>query len=196
MAVSDRIDLASKACVLLGANQINSFDEVTTEGLAVRTFYDLVYGACLKHRNWTFAKRTLRLSQVQEEPTDWGYNFTYRLDMEIAKLISLQNTSSQYVLASRRKIYTDIPNAFAVCLVYPDEALLPEDFKLAFIHLLAASMAVTVTDDSSQRERFNLEGANLMKQAGTNDAVQSGNLTYQTGSLLVDTHGGGFHGDY
>lgn len=195
MAKQDRIGLASKACVLLGANQINSFDEETTEGLAVRTFYDLVYGACIKHRNWTFAKRTLRLSQIEKTP-DWGYKFVYRLDVDIAKLISLQNKATDYVLVARREIHTDIPNAFATCLTYPDEALLPEDFKLAFIHLLAAAMAVTVTDDSSQRERFNAEGANLMKQAATNDAVQSGDLTYATESDLVDIHGGGFWGGY
>ncbi|AUR98592.1 head completion adaptor [Vibrio phage 1.254.O._10N.286.45.C8] len=195
MASTDRIDLASKACVLLGANQINSFDEETTEGLAVRTFYDLVYGSLIKHRNWTFAKRKVRLSELAE-PADYGYRHVYRLDIEIVKLISLQNAASDFVLVSKRKIHTDIPNAFATALVLPDESLLPEDFKMAFIHMLAAAMATTITDDNSQAERFESKGALLIKQAGANDAMQSGDLSYSTKSTLIGVHGGGFNGSY
>lgn len=196
MTTSDQIDLASKACVLLGANQISSFEEETTEGLAVRTFYDLVYESCLVHRNWSFAKRTLRLSEIEETPEEWEFNHTYRIGVDILKIINVQNQASKFVRVTNRKIYTNIPNAFAVCLTRTDEQLLPADFKLAFIHLLAAAMATTITDDSSQQVRFEEKGAVLMKQAGANDAVQGGNLTYSTDSDLVDTYGEGFHGGY
>lgn len=191
MATKEQIDLASKACVLLGAAQINSFEEETTEGLAVRTFYEMVYGTLIQHRNWTFAKKTLPLKQL-DEPAEYGFKYVYRLDVDIVKLISLQNTASNYTLASKRKIHTDIPNAFATCLIRPDEELLPESFKLAFVYMLAGAMATTITDDSSQTARFEDKGALLIKQAATIDAVQSGNLSYSTSSDLLNAHNGGY----
>ncbi|BAV81151.1 hypothetical protein [Vibrio phage CKB-S2] len=190
MATTDKIEIVSNASVLLGANQIQSFDEETTEGLAARTFYKMVYESVLKHRNWTFAKRKLKLSILDKTP-EFGYKHVYRLDVDVLKVISLQNKPSDYLLMSKREIHTDIPNAFIVGLIKPDEAILPEDFKLAFVHLLAAAMCTTITDDSSMKERFRNEGANLLKQAGTNDAVQSGDLSYSTDSELVDVFGYG-----
>ncbi len=191
MSSENKISLASKACVLLGANEIQSFEEETTEGLAVRTFYEMVYKSVLTHRNWSFAKEMIELSLLDKKAA-FGYKYVYRMKSSIVKLISLQNTATDYKLMSEREIHTNQKNAYAVALVRVDEALLPEDFKMAFVNLLAASMAMTITGESSTQARYESSGATLLKQAGTNDAVQSGNLSYGTDSEFVNGWGGGY----
>lgn len=189
MPMQDKIALASAACVLLGADQIQSFDEETTEALAARVLYENVYGSLLKHRNWSFAKKVIQLSELQKE-AEYGYKYVYRINVDAIKVIAVDNQVKDYKLVSLREIHTADKCKTANVLFKPDEALLPEDFKLALTYMLAAAFAPIVTDDSSQAQRYSSQGALFLKQAAANDAVQSGNLQYRTSSTLLNSHSG------
>lgn len=184
----DKISIASAACILLGADPVQSFDEDTTEALAARTFYDMTYEAAIKDRNWSFAKARVKLARLQKE-SEYGYKYVYRLNVVALKLVTVNEASANYKLVKGRELHTDEDMAEADIIVKPEEAELPGDFVLALTFLMASVFAPTVTDDSSQAERYEKKGAVLMAKAGNADAVQ-GNLRYRAESQLLSAHNG------
>ena len=54
MAVT-KVDIASRALIMIGANPISSFTDGTTESLVVNTIYEEIVESTLVRSNWRFA---------------------------------------------------------------------------------------------------------------------------------------------
>lgn len=166
------IKIASDACLLLGASPIQSFDEGTVEAQTAKAFYEETLITALSHSNWSFAKRPVQLVQLDKQAA-YGYKYVYRVSEEVIKIISLNDHMNQdYRLISGRELHTSIENPFVVAIVKVNESELPAAFTLALKHMLAAMFCSTITDDSSQAERFERKGQMLLKKAAFTDQTQ------------------------
>ena len=54
MAVT-KVDIASRALIMIGANPISSFTDGTTEALTTNTIYEEIVESTLVRSNWRFA---------------------------------------------------------------------------------------------------------------------------------------------
>jgi len=186
--MQDKIRIASDACVLLGADPIQSFEEDTTEALAVRTMYDNIYESALNYRMWSFAKTSVTPVQI-DKVSEYGYTFVYRVPVDVLRVITINEAQLPYKLVMRREIHTNEPVKTLSALLKINEPELPGDFVLALKFMLAGSIAPIITGDVTQAAMFEQKGMQALHVAGDNDAVQAP-LTYlKTSPLLNAFHG-------
>ena len=68
MAVT-KVDIASRALIMIGANPIASFTDGTTEALTTNTIYEEIVESTLVRSNWRFATGQKQLSLLADAPT-------------------------------------------------------------------------------------------------------------------------------
>ena len=76
MAVT-KVDIASRALVMVGANPISSFTDNSTEALITNTLYEEVVESTLSECSWRFAMGQKQLSLLADAPTS-RYEYAYQ----------------------------------------------------------------------------------------------------------------------
>lgn len=143
-----------------GQEIANVDTERSKEAEACRRFYDVAVDFLLRSFPWNWAKKTVALALVEEEPDDhWDYS--YRMPSDALAFRYLHNGVSRRETADLRTkftigaddtgglIYTDYTNTDGVYGVYTyrvtDPEKFPPDFTMALSMYLAALIAPRVT---------------------------------------------------
>ena len=98
MAVT-KVDIASRALVMIGANPISSFTDDTTEALVTNTIYEEVVESTLTRHNWRFATGQQQLSLLADAPTG-RFEYAYQIPSNPECLKILSVTSNDALLMS------------------------------------------------------------------------------------------------
>lgn len=170
--MSTREEICTMALGFLGQDEeIENFE--TEKGVAARAcrrHYDSVIEEVLRDFAWLFARKTVTLQLVEEEPTDeWG--FAYRLPVDCVKALRIpsgfRNETRQEVIPFERR--DDVDDAGG--LIYTDQAeaqleytrrastpaFYPSDFVRAAAYLLSTAIGPTVVSG----DPYNLIEKNL-----------------------------------
>lgn len=131
-------DIANKALGILGANQINSWDDETLEGEAVRKMYSSALDSVLAETDWTFAIKRSLLSLSEDKKPAWGEGNYFELPPDLIKIVDVMN---RCVLWRREGnyIYSHAPE---FGLVYVARCVDPTYYPSYFIDALACKLAV------------------------------------------------------
>lgn len=156
--MASKVQICNMALSHLGVGkEISDIDtERSQEAIACRTFYDTTRKAVLEEFAWPFAKRSVVLGLVEEDPNDeWAYSYRYPTDaVKIRKIMnSLRNPAAsqrdKFVISSDSSgvlIYSDTEDAEAE-YTYNEEntGIFPADFTLALSYRLAMYLAPRLT---------------------------------------------------
>lgn len=148
--MASKIEIASDACLLLGANQISSFSE-STEGRIASALYEDTYRGILSSFRWRFASKKAMLSRLTEAPLN-QYDYQYQLPTDLINLIHGETLDNYEIYGD--KLYSNLPTVSIDYIYRVEETLLPSYFILCFKFLLAAQFAIPLTDNSTKAELY------------------------------------------
>lgn len=148
--MASKIEIASNACVLLGANPISAFTE-GTEGKVATALYDSTYRGVLASFRWRFATKKAQLGRLVDSPLN-TYNYQYQLPTDLVNLIKAEDGDDYEIYGD--KLYSNLPSVSIDYIYTVPETLLPDYFVLTLQFLLAASFAIPITDNATKAQTY------------------------------------------
>lgn len=168
-----KLEICSKALVLLGAEPLQSFYDKSLSATLCKEMFPIIYSSCLSDKSWHFAERSIILSKNVSTPL---YNFKYSFQLP-ADFIRLSAIS----VAEHRQTYTDFKlegnslysNCDALYLTYiaevPTEDL-PSFFIEYLIYSLCGSIVMSLYEDVQKVGYFQSLAEKFRTRARTIDS--------------------------
>lgn len=148
---------------------VDATNERSEEARVMRVFWDIAKEKALSVHSWTFARRIIALSLIEEDPTDeWGFEYAYPSDaVTITKLQSgIRRDTRQSIIPfevasnddDQKVIHTDLEDA--VCEYTKNITnydLFTSEFTLALSYLLASLASVKLSKGDPMKAKDNFE---------------------------------------
>lgn len=190
----DRHVIANMALGRLGANRIDSFDQGTTEADLCRDNYEQCVRECLEDHGWNFAEDAQALVQdaVAARP-DFTYSYQIPTDCIAPRWLMTsdgRDAGPGYTYRiSRRKLCTDLGGAWLVFTYRAPEQFFSPLFVAALQHLLAARLAIPLTETEAKAQLEQAFYERTLARARSRNSQQDMAEAIDT-SGLIDWHRG------
>ena len=191
MAVT-KIDIASRALIMIGANPISSFTDGSTEALVVNNIYEEIVEATLTRHKWSFATGQKQLSLLSAAPTG-RYEYAYQIPASPLCLQIIAVTSNDHAIPYSRyedKIYLDgYGSDSTVIMDYvfrQDEDQFPPHFRLALEYKLASIFAGSIARDSGMVREFDELGERQLLIAKNTDSQETTTKVLSTSRFITE----------
>jgi|TARA_R100000426_G_scaffold21283_1_gene18340 hypothetical protein len=176
MAVT-KIDIASRALIMIGSNPISSFTDDTTEALVTNNIYEEIIESTLCRARWRFATEQQQLSLLANAPTG-RYEYAYQIPTSPQCLQIISITENDINIQYARygdKIFVDGHGSQSKLIMdyifRQDESEFPPYFRLAVEYKLASVFAGAIARDSAMvREFDNLAERQILIARNTESA--------------------------
>tara|TARA_Y100000004_G_scaffold172571_1_gene209530 strand:+ start:704 stop:1312 length:609 start_codon:yes stop_codon:yes gene_type:complete len=176
MAVT-KIDIASRALIMIGSNPISSFTDDTTEALVTNNIYEEIIESTLCRARWRFATEQQQLSLLANAPTG-RYEYAYQIPTSPQCLQIISITENDINIQYARygdKIFVDGHGSQSKLIMdyifRQDESEFPPYFRLAVEYKLASVFAGAIARDSAMvREFDNLAERQILIARNTDSA--------------------------
>ena len=176
MAVT-KIDIASRALIMIGSNPISSFTDDTTEALVTNNIYEEIIESTLCRARWRFATEQQQLSLLANAPTG-RYEYAYQIPTSPQCLQIISITENDVNIQYARygdKIFVDGHGSQSKLnmdyIFRQDESEFPPYFRLAVEYKLASVFAGAIARDSAMvREFDNLAERQILIARNTESA--------------------------
>lgn len=150
-----KIDIANAALTLIGANQIATFDDGSTEGSAIGQLYENCVGAALltpggAPMRWSWATRQEALGRLTDTPVG-RFAVAWQQPEKCLKIHAVTVMDRPVTFAVYAdKIYTDEVGETPICdhSFRVDESAWPPDFADAVTRDLAARLAMALNENA------------------------------------------------
>ena len=159
MAVT-KIDIASRALIMIGSNPISSFTDDTTEALVTNNIYEEIIESTLCRARWRFATEQQQLSLLANAPTG-RYEYAYQIPTSPQCLQIISITENDVNIQYARygdKIFVDGHGSQSKLIMdyifRQDESEFPPYFRLAVEYKLASVFAGAIARDSAMVREF------------------------------------------
>ena len=176
MAVT-KVDIASRALIMIGSNPISSFTDDTTEALVTNNIYEEIIESTLCRARWRFATEQQQLSLLANAPTG-RYEYAYQIPTSPQCLQIISITENDINIQYARygdKIFVDGHGSQSKLIMdyifRQDESEFPPYFRLAVEYKLASVFAGAIARDSAMvREFDNLAERQILIARNTESA--------------------------
>jgi hypothetical protein len=169
------IDIAARALILIGANPITSFDDVSTEALIANNMYEDVARAALCNTRWRFASNQAELNLLSDTPTG-RFDRAHQLPSDLLMLHTL--TVNDNILTYSiygDKVFSDASTSDKVIADYAfraNEIDWPSYFTLAVEYELASVFASSIARDEKLAELMSVKANQYMAKGRNLDSQQ------------------------
>lgn len=191
MAVT-KVDIASRALVMIGSNPISSFNDDTTEALVTNTIYEEVVESTLTRHNWRFATGQQQLSLLANAPTGrFEYAYQIPANPECLKILAV-TVNDALIQYSRyeNKIYLDgfgSQNAVIMDYIFrQSEDQFPPHFRLAVEYKLASIFGGSVARDAALVREFDQLSERQLLIAKNTDSQETTTKTLSTDRFITE----------
>ena len=191
MAVT-KVDIASRALVMIGSNPISSFNDDTTEALVTNTIYEEVVESTLTRHNWRFATGQQQLSLLANAPTG-RFEYAYQIPANPECLKILAVTVNDALIQYNRyedKIYLDgFGSQSTVIMDYifrQSEDQFPPHFRLAIEYKLASIFGGSVARDAALVREFDQLSERQLLIAKNTDSQETTTKTLSTDRFITE----------
>ena len=182
MATTDK-SLCNSALLLIGAEEINSFDDNTLSAKLAKQLYATTKDSVLQSFPWRFSLKQKDLGGrlVAQPIFDWQYQ--YQLPADLLRMIAMQDDRPYEIYGD--KIYTDELACKIIYQVKTDEAEMPAYFQRALEFQLARLFAMSLQEDMQKANLFDsLAQKEIVKARGIDSQQQPNSfisdVTYST----------------
>jgi hypothetical protein len=191
MAVT-KVDIATRALVMIGANPIASFTDGTTEANVTNTIYEEIIESSLTRHNWRFATGQQQLSLLANSPTG-RFEYAYQIPANPECLKILAVTVNDALIQYNRyedKIYLDgFGSQSTVIMDYifrQSEDQFPPHFRLAIEYKLASIFGGSVARDAALVREFDQLSERQMLIAKNTDSQETTTKTLSTDRFITE----------
>lgn len=155
-----KVDICSRALVMIGASPISSFTDGSTEALVASNVYEDIVESSLTRHRWKFATNQKQLSLLTAKP-EARYEYAYQLPASPGVLHIVSLSVNDYIIPYTRykdKLYVNTyGSSHALILDYiyrVEEDYFPAHFRLALEYELASLFAGSVARDAGMINQF------------------------------------------
>lgn len=145
------ITVANEACVIAGANPLNSLDDETSAAASVKLAYDRVLGFMLGVHTFTWSKSTRQLSRRAEATPFTGFTFVFDLPADrIGPPIRVTDDPSDpdrnftRFLLEADTVQASVEPLYAQVLTMPPPRIWSAPFRECFVTGLASALAMSI----------------------------------------------------
>ena len=141
----DAVSICNLALQKLGAKSITALTEDTTAGRECNRVYEHARDSELRAHPWNFARTRTSIAASSTDPV-FGYAKQYQLPSDCLRILPTSANDDWQI--EGRMILTD--DTSPLQLVYIKKVTDPNDFDALFVELLAARIAVEITEKVTQ----------------------------------------------
>ena len=169
------LKIASRACILIGADAITSFTDGSTEATVAVNMYEDVCRTALTNTRWRFATNQATLNLLSSAPTG-RYDRAYQIPTGslMVHAITVNDNAIEYQTYGD-KIYADTTATDALIADYTfrvGEDKFPRYFTLALEYSLASVFATSIARDASLANTMTNAADVAMAKARSLDSQQ------------------------
>ena len=182
------IKICSRASVLIGGNEIQSFTDGTAESEVADAVYEDIARTALTNTRWRFATDQAVLNRLASEPTG-RYEAAYQLPA--ASLMVHALTVNDNVIKYNTygdKVFCNASSTDEVVADYNFRVLeneWPSYFTLAVQHMLAGAFAISLARDAQMSQLMDQKAMLYMAQARRLDSQQQTTLKLNTSRFIA-----------
>ena len=180
--MANKIDICSKALILVGANPIGSFTEDSQESRVSNSEYDDTKEALLTEYLWDFSIKQEQLGQLVAVPL-FDFRYCYQIPADCLR-VKLNSARYEYRVYGD-KIFTNLSELKVEYQFNPDESKLPLYFIEALKYKLCEKYALAITDDKQKYEMFEAKAHKEAKKAKNIDAQNSTNNYFEDNNFWI-----------
>lgn len=172
-------DICNLALNHIGREHIASLNEETEPARTCKMHYDLQRKVLLRAYTWSFAKKYIKLSELDVKTPGWKYTYAYPNDCVMArKLYNEDNTwlyleknfpGNMDLVLLNDNTKAIVCNHHDACLEYTydvkDANLFSADFAQALSYYLAAAICVPLTGSESLAQQMQAQGSGILQEA-------------------------------
>lgn len=198
-----QVEICNQALTQLGASPIININDDTTEGRLCKLHYQLVLDSLLEAASWSFATITQELPSNLEAPLP-PFTTKYLIPSHMLRVLEASKDSDfgkinttnwqiegEYIVSNSSQLFVR-----AIVNNITTSAFTPA-FTKAFITMLAAAMALAITQSASIEQAKLAEGGNLLQIAATLDGTQGRTKKLRSARYLrVRRSSGGYYNSY
>tara|TARA_R100000742_G_C4230680_1_gene52327 strand:- start:120 stop:710 length:591 start_codon:yes stop_codon:yes gene_type:complete len=183
------VDICSRACILIGAEPITSFEDGTTEALVASSMYEDVCRTALTNTRWRFCTNQATLNLLSSAPTG-RYDRAYQLPPELLMLhaITVNDNLVDYQIYGDM-VYADTDASDAVIADYTfraSEQDFPSYFTLALVYSLSVIFATSIARDSNLGALMTGQAQQAMAKARSLDSQQQTTRKLSTSRFVTN----------
>lgn len=182
------IKVCSRASVLIGGDEIQSFTDGTLESSVADSVYEDIVRAALTNTRWRFATNQQQLNRLEAAPTG-RWEAAYQLPSEtlLVHALTVNDVPIKYDIYGD-KAYTNSSSTDVVIADFTyraDEQNWPSFFTLAVQHMLAGTFAISIARDASLSQLMDQKAQLFMAQARRADSQQQTTRKLNTSRFIT-----------
>ena len=172
-------DICNLALNHIGREHIADLNEDTEAARTCKMHYDLQRRVLLRAYTWSFAKKYVKLSELDVKTPGWQYTYAYPNDCVMARKLYAEDNTWLYLRKNfpnnmDQVLVNDNTKALVcnhkdACLEYTydvkDANLFTADFTQALSYYLAAAIAVPLTGSEQLAQAMASQGAGILQEA-------------------------------
>lgn len=176
-----KIDICSKALLLIGSNSITSLEDETREAEVCNSLYDTIKDALLGNRLWSFSMAQVDLARLQKKPLR-DYEYMFQIPSNVLRI--KRSASGAYDIFGD-KVYSNSPTMSIDCQISVSEDVMPAHFKKALISNICRDLSVSLLGDREKFALFNDVMEKDLKTARMIDMQNKQNKKYGSDSFFI-----------
>lgn len=173
MATTD-ISIVNGSLVMVGADDINSFDDDTLEARLAKSVYTDTKQTLLQYYPWRFSLKQVDLGgALLEEPLFRKWKYKFQLPADTLRVISLEDEEDYEVLGD--EIYSNVTPCRMIYQRKITEQDMPSYFVRTLQYHLAAIFSISLQEDKNKMDLFDRRADKETARARQIDAQQQPN---------------------
>jgi len=178
--MSSPLAVINRGLVRLGVPPLASLSDADAQALAAATLYEEIKEAELATFPWSFALRetALPLLNVPSGDERWtGFDYTYQLPTGNLRVLGLTNYDAFKLTGDQ--LHTNTENARLVYIENVGEQNWPKYFQKVVSFEFAASVAISITDNSQRADLMYNQALQARRAARSIDSQQTPHTVLQ-----------------
>lgn len=182
------IKICSRASILIGGNEIQSFTDGTTESEVANAVYEDIVRTALTNTRWRFASDQAVLNRLTSQPTGrWEAAYQLPTTSLMVHALTVNDNVIKYNTYGD-KVFCNAASADEVVADYNYRALendFPSYFTIALQHMIAGAFAISLARDAQLAELMEQKAMMYMAQARRLDSQQQTTIKLNTSRLIA-----------
>lgn len=165
------ISICNSALLMVGADEINSFEDETNEAKLCAALYERTVKAMLELYPWRFSMKQASLSKIANFTPIAGYQYAFQLPTDRLRAVFKPYTTLDYRIVGD-KIYAN-GDTFKMEYQYrPNESIWSESFARAVEYDMARALAIALLEDDSRADKYEKLVRQQLQRAKSVDGQQ------------------------
>jgi len=182
------IKVCSRASVLIGGDEIQSFTDGTLESSVADSIYEDIARTALTNTRWRFATNQQQLNRLTDTPVGrWDSAYQLPSGTLFLHALTVNELPIKYDTYGN-KAYTDAVESDVVIADFTyraDEQDWPSFFTLAVQHMVAGAFAISIARDSTLSQLMDQKAQFYMAQARRLDSQQQTTRKLNTSRFIA-----------